>query len=143
MDILADDSQFATEKLMAHIAVKGFQLGSVLGLLVVSPVALVRTGRWPSRAKIGTWTMTGSVIGAIGASALGLGKKSTFETPEEIEDRVYRLRHNKGQLRTDRFWACGAVIGMLGGAALGSGVVGGLGLGQTFGTLAHIGTSYF
>ena len=65
-------------------------------------------------------------------------------TDDQIYDRSYRLRHNKGQVRTDKFTYGCAALGGVGGAAAGlsasavaSGVQG-ASMGVGLAVLAHV-----
>lgn len=76
---------------------------------------------------------------------LGVGKVyGTPLTPDGVEDRVYRLRHNVGQNRTDKFSRIGSVAGAAISAAQygisGSSLLGGAAFGTSIGILAHVTT---
>jgi len=62
-------------------------------------------------------------------------------TDEQIYDRVYRLRKNKGQCRMDKAsYLCAAISGAAGVAGLGgvSGAVQGASMGLGLSVLAHV-----
>ena len=76
---------------------------------------------------------------------LGVGKiYGTPLTPDGVEDRVYRLQHNLGQQRTDKFSRIGSVAGAAISAAQfgisGSSLLGGAAFGTSIGILAHVAT---
>lgn len=64
-------------------------------------------------------------------------------TEEQMYDRCYRLRYNKGQVRTDKFSYGGAVLGGLAGAAVlpvgpVAGAVQGASMGLGLAVAAHV-----
>lgn len=65
-------------------------------------------------------------------------------TPDGVEDRVYRLKHNAGQHRTDKFSRIGTVSGAAVSAARygisGYSLLGGAAFGTSIGILAHVAT---
>ena len=71
--------------------------------------------------------------------------KTYNNADEQIYDRCYRLRYNKGQVRTDKFTYGGLVLGGLGGAYAGLSTVGpfvsglqGASMGVGLAVLAHV-----
>ena len=61
-------------------------------------------------------------------------------TDEQIFDRAYRLRHNKGQVRMDKFTYGGALLGGVAGAAAGglNGSLQGASISVGLAVLAHV-----
>ena len=66
------------------------------------------------------------------------------DEPEQVYDRSYRLRYNKGQVRTDKFTYGGLVLGGVGGVAAGlaagpvMGAVNGASMGAGLAVIAHV-----
>ncbi|KIZ02973.1 hypothetical protein MNEG_4988 [Monoraphidium neglectum] len=139
--------EYVELKLMGHVAQKGFQAGSLIGLAAVVPIMALRR-----RALDAALVTTGAGYGALGGLALtvvlGLAKRANIDR-KGVEDRVYRLSHNEGQNRTDSFCAVGSTLGLAAAAYLlrqsnaprpppALNLVGGAAVGCTLGLLAHL-----
>lgn len=159
-----------TAELLEHVLEKGFQLGSCLGsalfaplsvykgrhsgtslsprlLRVLSKSALVGTGVAGELClQSGGYAETkNSTATQYATGLLGVGRVyGTPLTPDGVEDRVCRLRHNLGQNRTDKFSRIGLVAGAAISAAqygiTGSSLLGGAAFGTSIGILAHVAT---
>lgn len=125
--------------LFRHIAEKGLQFGSVVGVLGVIPVAAFRNveNRNPQRMLqiLGT-SAVGGILFALGMGLLKVSKIPADEMSDGMQDRAYRLHYNEGQNQVDKLSRIGMVGGglasrfmtpgphsarsMLGGAAFGS-----------------------
>eukprot|EP00798_Chlamydomonas_sp_ICE-L_P014748 gene14748-20796_t len=135
-----DPTKYSTAALAGllglHIAEKGWQVGSLLGLGIVVPVAAVvfQKRDVQSFTKMAAY----SAVGLCGvASAAGAVKIAKFDRAG-FEDRA----NNAGQNRTDIFSAAGMVAGALASSFLlrQTGVVniiGGASLGSAVGVLVH------
>ncbi len=78
-------------------------------------------------------------IGAVVGAVMTL-MRTRGNTEEQIYDRCYRLRHNKRQVRLDKFSYSFAVVGGVAGAAgLGGagGALGGVGMGLGLSVIGH------
>eukprot|EP00121_Abeoforma_whisleri_P011656 Awhi_evm1s10758 len=64
-NFMSNDSVATRQKLIGHIAIKGVQLGSILGTILVFPINLVRFYTLPSIRIIGNWAAKGSFVGAL------------------------------------------------------------------------------
>ncbi|KAA8499706.1 hypothetical protein FVE85_7291 [Porphyridium purpureum] len=135
-----DPKPFARAKLMGHVSFKGWQAGSLLGVVIAAPILAYR-GKLDA-SHLGLYgSSTGLALTGV-TTVLGLAKMSKTDM-EGVEDRVYRLHYNVGQNRVDRMVTVGAGVGAgamlavaikdgkpskevaiaaLGGAALGSAV---------------------
>ncbi|KAI8466425.1 MAG: hypothetical protein J3K34DRAFT_433877 [Monoraphidium minutum] len=148
---MADDykPKYVEIQLMGHIAHKGFQAGSLIGLLGVAPALALRAG-----AVTADLVTRGAAYGALGGVALslvlGVGKRATMDR-EGVEDRVYRLHHNKSQGRVDALCSVGSTVGLAAAALLlhqgASGrhppainLLGGAAAGCVAGLIAHMAT---
>lgn len=143
-----DRPRYPEALLMGHIAQKGYQAGSIIGLLGVVPVMALRRGGLSALSL--ELVTAGAAYGALGGLTLltvaGLGKRSTIDT-EGVEDRAYRLQYNQGQNRVDKLCAVGSTVGLAAAAYLlrqaGQGpaalnLFGGAALGCAAGVVAHV-----
>lgn len=120
---MAGDDDFKPEyveiKLMAHVAQKGFQAGSLVGLLGVVPVMAISKGGLQALSV--ELVTSGAAYGALGGTGLsllaGVAKRLSIDH-EGVEDRVYRLHYNKSQNRMDAFSAVGSSLGLAAAAYL-------------------------
>mmetsp|Transcript_9098 Transcript_9098/g.16370 ORF Transcript_9098/g.16370 Transcript_9098/m.16370 type:complete len:177 (-) Transcript_9098:39-569(-) len=94
--------------LFKHVAVKGYQAGSLISLVAAVPILGFTTGL--SLNGILKWTAVGSFLGTGFSSTLGMFKINGLQL-DQVEDRVYRLHFNEGQVRVDKFSFYGASIG--------------------------------
>ena len=126
-------------ELHVHVLYKTVQAGSILGMVVFGPlVGLVRGRSWTA---VKAAALKGGRIGAMIGVPMGpLMTEMTLSkakaTPESIFDRCYRIRHNIGQVRTDRFCTIGSVVGTGVGVALGAGAFNGFVVGVVGSTLS-------
>lgn len=137
-----DPSKYATLKLWTHILEKGLQVGGFLGLVVIPAV-------WYKRKTFNASVVfdaagCGGFTGLTIATAMGVYKLKDADQAS-IEDRVYRLHYNAGQVRTDGYARAGAILG----ASAASyavwpptplGLFGGVALGSSLGVLYHVAT---
>uniref|UniRef100_A0A6V3R9E5 Uncharacterized protein n=1 Tax=Lotharella globosa TaxID=91324 RepID=A0A6V3R9E5_9EUKA len=135
-----------TAVLGVHVAHKGFQAGSCLGFGIGTLVMLVRGRRGLkllrglTKVVAGTSTF-GSAIG-VSMAANKIQSLPKSEQQDGIEDRAFRIFHNRKQNRVDRFSCIGMGAGVVGGCLLlgltPSAVVGGAGLGSVGAIVAHV-----
>eukprot|EP01026_Neomeris_dumetosa_P000344 TRINITY_DN10083_c0_g3_i1.p1 TRINITY_DN10083_c0_g3~~TRINITY_DN10083_c0_g3_i1.p1 ORF type:complete len:170 (-),score=18.94 TRINITY_DN10083_c0_g3_i1:147-656(-) len=129
--------------LFRHILMKGVEVGSFLGLVLVAPIVYLRSQKPINPIAIGRALTISAYTGPLLTGALGLGKRLQINR-EGLEDRVYRLNYNEEQNRWDLFSTCG----ILGGAALATLrfgyqpwlIAGGGVVGCSVGTIAHLST---
>ena len=101
-------------ELSAHITVKGTQAFTILGAGLVGPiVALVKGNRdWQG---IQESAFTCGRYGALASLAIGPLLSGAFmwsRSLDSIEDRCYRLRCNKNQVRVDQLTILGTLAGV-------------------------------
>lgn len=148
----ADSALLNGARLFRHVAEKGFQLGSVLGIGIVSPITYYRlrrrTGGAVGLAVILTAVGRSAVAGVGLATVLGAVRVATIPTSERaagLQDRAYRLHYNAGQNRTDTFAELGMAIGgtasMLFVSPAAAVVLGGAAVGAAAGIVTHVATA--
>ena len=118
-----EDIPYPITELVTHVTIKHLQAGALVGTTVLGPLYALARQRTRNLAGIGQkaaqFGRNGMIIG------LGMGpivtymQSKTFST-EEFEDRAYRLRHNRGQVRVDRASFLSGVAGAGVGAAMGA-----------------------
>ncbi|KAI9024022.1 hypothetical protein DFJ74DRAFT_60704 [Hyaloraphidium curvatum] len=102
--------------LTGHVVLKTVEAGAIVGL-ATSPIgyffskdknkSLLRNAfRYPGR---------GTLIGIPLGLFMVAGKSYSMDGPG-VDDRAYRIMHNEGQQRTDRFATYGAIGGAVAGA---------------------------
>eukprot|EP01036_Dinobryon_divergens_P041628 gene41628-55198_t len=131
-----DMPPYPARVLTQHVAIKGLQIGSVAGLIIVPVLSVIR-----GRKLSSTWKVVMPVACTLGAAAsLGiLYYKAEFQKVldvEGVDDRAYRIKHNANQSKADLYSGVGAVagatIGILSKGYLGTAIAGsltGVGLG--------------
>ena len=148
----ADSALLNGGRLFRHIAEKGFQMGSVLGVAIVSPITYYRLRRRAGGSVGLTPILTAvggtAIAGMVTAAVLGAFKVATIPSNERaagLQDRAYRLHYNSGQNRTDTFAELGMAVG--GTASLvfvspaAAVVLGGAALGAVAGIVTHVATA--
>ena len=113
---------YPARTLVVHVATKGLQLGSIVGLVLTpllawrrkSALATVWRGFVPKAAIVGSTVTTSMVYSMDMRGKLDIAG---------VDDRAYRIAHNEGQVKVDRYsligGATGAVTGVIvGGATL-------------------------
>jgi hypothetical protein len=107
-----DTPQYVELKLLGHVANKGYQLGSVVGVAAAGAIAAKEriAGKQATPLAMATGAAY-SVLGGLGLSLLAYcGKRATIDH-EGVAERVYRLHHSASQRRTDAFSAVRAFAG--------------------------------
>lgn len=136
----AEDQPLPRTILTTHVLVRGFQLGTAVGLLNTSAGFLLRR-RAITTPIILRSAGTGGLIGA-GIAGAALVVRMWGRDEIEWKDRSWRLRYNAGQVAVDNWGESAAAVGValvavrgLAGAAPGRwrGVVGGAGVGSLIG----------
>eukprot|EP00127_Corallochytrium_limacisporum_P007204 Clim_evm77s243 gene=Clim_evmTU77s243 len=121
-------------KVERHVVFKGWQMGSIVGLVAFAPWSLFR--KQPITVeRVGPFAARSGAVFTVISAALGMAALSRIDATG-AEDRVYRLANNTGQIRTDQFSTAGAIGGAAlaaltkmsipGGAAIGTAVAVGL-----------------
>ena len=128
--------------LSSHILRKAVQAGGVFGASSSLLLAALRPQYRHTNALLRTAGLV--TLGVGGAAAVaGLAKVATLDR-DGVNDRIYRLHFNQGQIRVDTFSAVGGTIGLVAAAAMTTGpasfaqVVGGLGWGAALSVGAHV-----
>ena len=104
-------------ELHTHVLVKNVQVGLILGMGVFGPLIGLIRGR--SRAAALAGSLKGGKIGVgVLAPLAPVMTEAAIrnQEAERIYDRAFRIRHNSGQMRADRW----AVAGGLGGGIAGA-----------------------
>ncbi|KAJ5613928.1 hypothetical protein N7528_007582 [Penicillium herquei] len=140
----AEEQPLARTILATHVASRGFQLGTALGLIscTIESAFKRRTITIPLLLRSAG---AGSIIGA-GVSTVGMIGRMWGREDIEWADRSWRLRYNTGQSAIDDWSEPGAVIGAVAialrrpSAVLVGwrGVVGGAGIGSLVGMIGCI-----
>eukprot|EP00042_Codosiga_hollandica_P040842 m.357096 g.357096 ORF g.357096 m.357096 type:complete len:242 (-) comp55965_c0_seq1:1413-2138(-) len=122
--------------LTEHVAIKGLQTGAVLSTLATIVVSLRNRknnliisldDRAQPLSRFGQFLCLGLKHGRIGfvlgplvatSALLGMAAMKEDMALDGIQDRAFRLEHNKGQLLVDRFSFYGGAFGALSGLAL-------------------------
>lgn len=112
--------EFPARVLLGHITMKGMQLGSVLGCFSIPIVALVR------KQPVGLTARTVFPLTVMGGLTVAYGKlyKTYLDGKldnDGVDDRAYRILHNKGQVKVDQYTAIGAMVGVIAGIAVSRG----------------------
>mmetsp|Transcript_45056 Transcript_45056/g.109902 ORF Transcript_45056/g.109902 Transcript_45056/m.109902 type:complete len:213 (-) Transcript_45056:243-881(-) len=133
--------------LTQHVALRGMQVGSILGCLAFAPVQWVRKGRKEALFKtvmprVGA---TGLLLGGAASSCmlLGLaayapddGKKPPW-TDAGVDDRAYRLTKNEFVEKMNDMVCAGAMAGLVAGRSQASrGFFGHISMGMAWSTVA-------
>eukprot|EP01040_Poterioochromonas_malhamensis_P019291 gene19291-22753_t len=100
--------------LFGHVTMKGMQLGSVLGCFSIPVVALVR------KQSVGLSARTVFPLTVVGGLSIAYGKlyNSYLDgklDADGVDDRAYRIIHNRGQVKVDQYTALGAMVGVFAG----------------------------
>lgn len=114
--------EYPARYLTIHCAVKGLQVGSILGIALAPPVAYFR--KLPIMQAFSR-TAPVSVVGGVGV-VLGMlyYKYHAGELDEAgVDDRSYRLANNAGQVKVDQYTFVGSLAGASAGAVFGRGGV--------------------
>ncbi|PSC76657.1 hypothetical protein C2E20_0195 [Micractinium conductrix] len=139
-------------RVMNHVLQKGYQMGGVVGTLLVAPATLLRLSRAGRLPRGGALTAAAGAVGKTVlvttalAGALGAARLASLEDVKAgVEDRVYRLHYNQGQNRADRFALAGSAVGVAAAALLvpmsPTALLGGGAAGAAAALLAHVGTA--
>lgn len=126
--------------LIVHVALKGAQMGSLLGLAVFLP--LLHLKRRKTSSLVSTWARvmnTSGILGTTVATGLLIGKAASSDTMNDagVDDRAYRISKNAGQNEVDKYSLVGLVAG--GGVGVFAGrVVACSGTGIALGTSAYM-----
>ncbi len=89
--------------LTAHVANKGIQAGSILGVFFATPFHMMRK-RAGFRAAWLSTVPACSAVGCVAALGMLYGKYIQGElTVEGVDDRAYRIHHHAGQKKVDYY----------------------------------------
>ncbi|CEO59950.1 hypothetical protein PMG11_04598 [Penicillium brasilianum] len=136
----AEDQPLARSILTTHVLIRGFQLGSTIGLLNGGAAYLIKRRSLTAPILLRS-AGTGAVIGT-GLAGVGLVARMWGRDEIEWKDRSWRLRYNTGQVAVDNWGEPGAALGAVvvaargwAGPAPGSwrAVLGGAGVGSLVG----------
>jgi len=114
-----------------HVMYKNAQFGAISGLLVFGPLVRIIRGPRTLSAIIQTAFKASKIGMAVGIPLAPIATEFFIRnaTEERIYDRSYRIRNNKGQMRTDRYATCGGLLGGAASSAMGYNPMSGLILG--------------
>ena len=110
----SDLPEYPARKLIIHVAIKGLQLGSVLGLFVLTPsLAFYFRKRLPIRDAFRYTVPVSTIFGGVFSLALLYGKyyQGDLSSNDRVDDRAYRLHKNAGQQQVDRYSFIGFMAG--------------------------------
>lgn len=154
----AEDQPLYHTVLATHVLYRGFQSGSVVGLLYGTARVLVRDFRLGMKtALVPGWPAIQRSVGfgsVVGTGILAVALPLHMAGREEIEwkDRSWRLLENQGQLAVDDWSVAGTLIGLGSLALLRSKqpsvpqgwkmVLGRAGLGSTAGVVGYLTWKY-
>mmetsp|Transcript_33072 Transcript_33072/g.46161 ORF Transcript_33072/g.46161 Transcript_33072/m.46161 type:complete len:136 (+) Transcript_33072:266-673(+) len=115
---------------------KGLQLGGAIGASssVLLALAGPRGFRFVKRlVQITALTSTAGMATGVGGAVKKISSLPESEQQDGIEDRAFRIFHNRKQNLVDRYSCVGVGMGMIGGTVVCglslSGLIGGAGLG--------------
>eukprot|EP00210_Caulerpa_lentillifera_P001144 g1101.t1 len=109
-----DPSHYPAARLFGHILTKGLQVGSVLGVSVVLPIAYLCNSTL-QKDSVHKLVVCSAAGGVTLSGLLGMYKMARMDR-EGMEDRVYRLHYNESQNRLDRM---NTVFGLFGAGSVG------------------------
>ncbi|KAL1966152.1 hypothetical protein VTN77DRAFT_4704 [Rasamsonia byssochlamydoides] len=154
----AEDQPLHHTILATHVLHRGFQSGSVIGLLYGTSRVLVKDfHRGIKTALVTGWPAIQRSVGfgsVVGTSILAVALPLRMAGLEEIEwkDRSWRLLENKGQLAVDDWSVAGILVGLGSSALLRNKqlsvplgwktVLGRAGLGSTIGVVGYLTWTY-
>lgn len=110
----SDVPLYPARTLISHVAVKGLQLGSLVGIGGVVPFfAFYR--KMPFPAAFRTLVPFSSALGCAASLALLYGKaySGELDSDDSVDDRAYRIYKNEGQNKVDTYSFIGAMSGIL------------------------------
>ncbi|PRW58643.1 hypothetical protein C2E21_3250 [Chlorella sorokiniana] len=148
-DPTLDSWQVNYARLLSHVMQKGFQVGGLVGCLVVAPIVFYRARQGGTTAAVpkAVNAVFKTVMASTAAStAMAVARMASIDNMKEgLEDRAYRLHYNQGQVRTDHFAQIGTLVGGTAAVALlpasAAAVVAGGAAGAAVGVLAHVATA--
>jgi hypothetical protein len=134
--------EYPARTLIVHILNKGLQMGSLFGLIIITPsIAIFRKKSFgeiwkkamPLSAMFGTITTTGLLTYKAQDSAT----VPAFDAAG-IDDRAYRLVRHEGQNKMDKYAFVGGLIGCgVGGVLLRSALVASTSTGIALGSMVY------
>lgn len=111
-----DLPEYPARKLIIHVAIKGLQLGSVLGVFALTPaVAFYYRKRLSIRDAFRYTVPASTILGGVFSLGLLYGKyyQGDLSSNDGVDDRAYRLHKNSGQQQVDRYSFIGFMTGHL------------------------------
>jgi len=108
--------EYPAQIILKHMFNKGIQTGSVLGLFVVLPTAMVIRKNIPSFvwAQSQPQKIVSTTLGTVTAVCMGIPFTMGL-TEEGVDDRAYRLVQNANQNRVDTYSLIGLGAGITAG----------------------------
>ena len=109
------DIPYPATELTVHVTIKDIQAFGLLGTLVFAPLSAAFKQSTRNRLEIKSRMVRFGRIGML--SGLVVGPLMTYmrlrgiKTTEEVYDRCYRLRNNRGQVIVDRASIVGFMVG--------------------------------
>ena len=118
-----DMPEYPARVVTTHVVMKGFQVGSILGLVVVMPI-LRYIKKMPRKQAWITSMCVTPFIGAVVTSCLLYKKHLSGELDiAGVDDRAYRIAQGE-QPKVDKVTQMGAIMGLAYGAFSGIGLAG-------------------
>mmetsp|Transcript_8193 Transcript_8193/g.12228 ORF Transcript_8193/g.12228 Transcript_8193/m.12228 type:complete len:176 (-) Transcript_8193:109-636(-) len=103
---------YPARTLICHVALKGFQLGSVVSVCIIAPaVSMYR--RQPISTTFRSIIPIASLMGGSLSLASLFAKynKGDLNSNDAVDDRAYRIYRNEGQNKVDKYSFIGAIAG--------------------------------
>lgn len=128
------DIPYPKTELMIHISTRVVQAFGLLGTVLIGPVAAVAKSETRNMAGVAQRAKVcgkyGVLLGLVVGPGLSYSRMKSMDA-DGIDDRCYRLRYNRNQVRVDQGFVVATPAGAVAAAAMGSSpVLGGL-LGMT------------
>lgn len=131
--------------LFKHVAIKGIQIGSVVGVVVLPFIAGVRGQSIARTLKTGLPFF--AATGAYASLGLLFGKNYKGDlTLAGVDDRAYRIKNNATQNKVDYYSGIGAVTGITLGAVISGSITAALATsvaGVAIGVASYAGEFYY
>lgn len=110
------DIKYPYHEMYFHVTLKTVQAGTLLGTVLFGPViALARKETRNFQGLVSKVNHAGKIGFGIGlvAGPLMTYKKFTDQSYDAVWDRAYRVRKNRNQVRVDRAFVTGGVLGSM------------------------------
>ncbi len=137
-----DMPEYPARTLIVHILNKGLQMGSLFGLIIITPsIAIFRKQSfgevWKRAMPLSAMLGTVACAGLLTYKAQDPSSTPAFDAAG-VDDRAYRLAKHEGQTKMDKYAFVGGLIGGgVGGVILRSALVASTSTGIAFGSMYY------